>query len=253
MPRVLLGDRMRRRGRGSAAALLLALAAGCTSDAPSAGRDRAQSPTGTAPVSAPPPSADGSASPATAPPASSATAVASAAGAQRRAGDRIELFHGARVVVPAGWKYDDGNDGGTGCLDAVTLEACSVRLVNPAAIRRDGGEVDEPDGESDFGWYLGTDVPPCFELAPQRYDRGDADRPLLSSRIVERGMRPLGSRSAVFRTYALSCQGRELGTARLWLLPTSRLAVVALDTFGTTPPAEVDRVVALLDVEGYRA
>lgn len=228
---------MGRRTSRWAAALLLALAAGCTSDDAPAGGDR-------------PPA---STSPTAASPGSSATPAPSAELAQRRSGDRIELFHGARVVVPAGWKYDDGNDGGTGCLDAVTLEACSVRLVNPAAIRRDGGEIDEPDGDSDYGWYLGADVPPCFELAPERYDRAAADRPLASSRIVERGMRPVGSRSAVFRTYALTCEGRELGAARLWLLPTSGLAVVALDTFGTTPAAEVDRVVALLDVEGYRA
>lgn len=99
--------------------------------------------------------------PAVAPPGGSATAVPSAAVAQRQPGDRIELFHGARVVVPAGWKYDDGNDGGTACLDAVTLEACAVRLIDPEAIRRDGGEIAEPDGESDYGWYLGTDVPPA--------------------------------------------------------------------------------------------
>ncbi len=244
---------MRRRTRRSVAVLLLALAVGCADSGAPAGDDRAQASASAAASPAPPSPAGGSASPAVAPPGGSATAVPSAAVAQRQPGDRIELFHGARVVVPAGWKYDDGNDGGTACLDAVTLEACAVRLIDPEAIRRDGGEIAEPDGESDYGWYLGTDVPPCYELAPERYERTEADLPLVSSRILERGFRPVGSKTALFRRYALTCEGKQLGTARLWLLPTSRLAVVALDTFGTTPAAEVDRVVALLDVEGYTA
>ena len=249
---------MRRRTRRSSLALLLALAVGCTNDGP-APPGAGPLPSASAAASSEPSSpTGGSASPAAGSPGSSSpavssTPVASPALAQRKPGDRVELFHGARVVVPAGWKYDDGNDGGTGCLDAVTLEACAVRLVNPKAIRRDGGQIEEPNGDSEYGWHLGTDVPPCYQFAPERYDRADLDQPLVTSRIVDRGSRPVGSRTAVFRAFALTCEGEQLGTARLWLLPTIRLAIVALDTFGTTPPAEVDRVVALLDAEGYRA
>ena len=243
---------MRRRTRRASAALLLTLAVGCTNDGP-APPDEGALTSASAAASSVPSSSPGGSVPATGSPGSSSTAVPSAAVAQRRPGDRVELFHGARVVVPAGWKYDDGNDGGTACLDAVTLETCAVRLVNPEAIRRDGGQIEEPNGDSDYGWYLGTDVPPCYQFAPERYDRANLDQPLVTSRILDRGFRPVGSRTAVFRAYALTCEGEQLGTARLWLLPTSGLAVVALDTFGTTPPAEVDRLVALLDVEGYTA
>ena len=136
------------------------------------------------------------------------------------------------MVLPDSWLYEDYGGGGIACIDAVNLEACSVSLIDPPAVEREGGEIDGPDPESDFGWYLGTDVPGCSDINPTDYppDSTDADTPLVDSRIVERGFRPLGAKKAVFRAYSLSCGGELQGSARLWLLPDSQLAVVALDT-----------------------
>lgn len=175
--------------------------------------------------------------------------------AQRRPGDAEYRFHGARILLPEGWLYEDYGGSGFACIDATDLDACSVSLIDPPAVEREGGEIDGPDPDSDFGWYLGTDVPACSDIDPTNYppDSTEADPLLVDSRIVERGFRPLGAKTAVFRAYALTCEGEPQGTARLWLLPDSQLAVVALDTYGTTPADEVDRVVALLDAEDYRA
>ncbi|MDQ3611424.1 MAG: hypothetical protein M4D85_07475 [Actinomycetota bacterium] len=174
--------------------------------------------------------------------------------AQRRPDDAEYVFHGARVLLPKGWLYEDYGGGGIACIDAVNLEACSVSLIDPPAVEREGGEIDGPDPDSDFGWYLGTDVPGCSDIDPADYPRDSTgDPPLVESRVIERGFRPLGAKTAVFRAYALTCEGEPQGTARLWFLPDSELAVVALDTYGTTPVEEVDRVVALLDAEDYRA
>lgn len=223
--------------------LLLSLTVGCSGEgAGEAADDLARS----SPTSA----AEDPASPTA---GSSPTTASPAATDQGRPGDRVEVFHGARVFLPKGWRYDDAGGSGLACVDAVNLEACSVQLVNPVALERDGAETDAPDPEADYGWWLGTDVPACADVAPEAYDRKAAPAPLLDSRISERGFRPLGDKTAVFRAFTLTCEGKTLGTARLWLLPDSKLAVVALDTYGTTPPAEVDRLVARMDTDNYRA
>lgn len=227
---------MRRRpARLLTGVLLLTAAAGCSS-----GGDGgvASSP------GSPSPDATGESSPSAAP----------VPAFERRPDDAEYVFHGARVLLPKGWLYEDYGGSSTACIDATDLDACSVSLIDPPAVEREGGEIDGVDPDSDFGWYLGTDVPGCSAINPKDYPRDSAeDPPLVKSRIVERGFRPLGAKTAVFRAYALTCEGEPQGTARLWFLPDSELAVVALDTYGTTPPREVDRVVALLDVEDYRA
>lgn len=226
---------MRSSRAGLLAAALLLTVAGCSSDT---GGGVASSPGST------PSQASGEPS----------TSAAPDPAAQRRPDDAEYVFHGARVLLPKGWLYEDYGGSGTACIDATDLDACSVSLINPPAVEREGGEIDGVDPDSDFGWYLGTDVLGCSDINPADYPRDStADSPLVQSRIIERGFRPLGAKTAVFRAYVLTCEGEPQGTARLWFLPDSELAVVALDTYGTTPVREVDRVVALLDAEDYRA
>ncbi|MCW2778020.1 MAG: hypothetical protein JWN17_1745 [Frankiales bacterium] len=236
---------MRRR---AGLVLLLALVAGCSDDGGSPVAAGSRTATPTTPTMAP-------AASASVPPPATAGGEPDPSGSSASAqGTRTVSFHGARVTFPEGWHYRDS--GPSACLDAARKDACSVVLYDQPASRRAGEETEDLDPEGAFGWYVGTDVPACADVDPAHHGAPGAalgDAPLLSSRISRRGFSPVGSKKAVYREFALSCQGTALGTARLWLLPTTRFAVVALDTYGTTPTAAVLRTVAALDTSGYRA
>lgn len=160
-------------------------------------------PTGTAgPSATPDPTGTGSAAPTTTAP--------TPAGRTVRFGS---------VIMPVPPQWTAKVDGELLCMTASGDDSCTLQVVDIGRIRAQGGSVSTPDPKADAGWWWGSDVPNCDPS-------GNAYVPVTrSTKVAGPATRPVGTKTALYGTWLVSCQGGDLDfDPRLWWLPTSQVA-----------------------------
>jgi hypothetical protein len=214
---------VKRAVRTAAAAAAVALAlSGCGSTILVGQGEVAADVTGPGDSGAP----DGSAAPEGSTPAPTASTAA---------GDGKTVRLG-RVTIPLTGVANATKDGDYLCLTLVNDTGCSLEVIDIAATRAAGGSVSNPaPGEPD-GWWWGSDVPSCGS--------GSDSSPVTVSKVVEKGFKPVGSKTAAYASYLVSCQNSDQDfDPRVWWLPTSQVAFRQHDTVAGAGAA-VDKVLA---------
>ena len=127
-------------------------------------------------------------------------------------------------------------DGDHVCLTLVNGTGCSLEVIDIGATRAAGGSVSNPAPGEPNGWWWGSDVPSCGS-------GGDAS-PVTNSTVVEHGFRKVGSKTAAYAYWRVTCQNAEQDfDPRLWWLPKSMIAFREHDT-AAGAGAAVDKLLA---------
>jgi serine/threonine protein kinase len=166
-------------------------------------------------------------------------------------GETRHSLQGITFAVPAGWVVEPGLDGpNVVCvlppaallgrpLDGCDVDGIEIRLPDPPGDKW----ARALDLESGSGWVWAGDAW-CRGTVP----RGSSMT--TSSAIVERGYRPVGSKTADYRRWQASCANGSSYHPRVWWLPVTKLSI---ETFAMPPSldATVDRIAASFDFSGY--
>ncbi|MFE3197232.1 serine/threonine protein kinase [Embleya sp. NPDC059237] len=166
-------------------------------------------------------------------------------------GETRHSLQGITFAVPAGWTVEQGADGpNVVCVlpptallgrpnDGCAVDGVEIRLPDPP-----GDEWGRAlDLESGSGWVWQGDAW-CRGTIPH----GSALT--TSSAIVERGLRPVGNKSADYRRWTAGCDNGSSYHPRVWWLPVTKLSI---ETFAMPPrlDATADRIAASFDFSGY--
>ncbi len=141
-----------------------------------------------------------------------------------------------KATIPLTGVAKSTKDGDYLCLTLVDDTGCSLEVIDVGATRSGGGSVSNPaPGEPD-GWWWGSDVPTC--------GTGGDTSPVTTSKVVEKGFKRVGSKTAAYASWLVSCQNPDLDfDPRMWWLPTSQLAFREHDTVAGAAEA-VDKLLA---------
>jgi hypothetical protein len=122
------------------------------------------------------------------------------------------------------------------CLTLVNDTGCSLEVIDIAATRAGGGSVSNPAPGEPNGWWWGSDVPSCGS--------GSDTSPVATSTVVQKGFKPVGSKTAAYASWLVTCQNPDQNfDPRLWWLPTSQLAFREHSTVAGSGAA-VDKLLA---------
>jgi hypothetical protein len=155
--------------------------------------------------------------------------------ASTAAGDGKTVSLG-KVTIPLTGVAKATKQGDYLCLTLVNDTGCSLEVIDIAATRAAGGSVSNPAPGEPNGWWWGSDVPSCGS--------GSDTSPMTASKVVEKGFKPVGSKTAAYASYLVSCQNSDLDfDPRVWWLPTSQVAFREHDTVAGAGEA-VDKVLA---------
>ena len=137
-------------------------------------------------------------------------------------GRRVVLNGTVSAVLPTGWSVSGGAGvvGDTYCL--LVPGHKDDNCMNYGALievwqnlSTSGVNVDDP-----MAWGGGGDVsalPQCFT------DKTYSGPGITSAVVTQRGFRPLGDRTAVYREYDVTCGSLARFHPRIWWLPTTKL------------------------------
>jgi hypothetical protein len=141
-------------------------------------------------------------------------------------------FRGMTITLRPGWRLDADKDG------AVIANGAACVKSKLLGQRCPGFTVDGPVGiasayenrpyRPDQIYHPGTDVSPCLTAPDDGYE--DTGR----SSLAKGGFAKIGTRTAIYREWQLSCVGqrdpyRPVGTPyrqRIWYLPRSQILIV---------------------------
>ncbi|HEY6744323.1 MAG TPA: hypothetical protein VI357_01265 [Mycobacteriales bacterium] len=169
---------------------------------------------------------DGSAAPEGGSPAPTASAAA---------GDGKTVTLG-KITIPLTGVAKATKDGAYLCLTLVDDSGCSLEVIDIGATRAAGGSVSTPAPGEPNGWWWGSDVPTCGS--------GSDTSPVTTSKVVEKGFKPVGSKTAAYASWLVSCQNPDLDfDPRMWWLPKSQVAFREHDTVAGAGEA-VDKLLA---------
>jgi hypothetical protein len=122
------------------------------------------------------------------------------------------------------------------CLTLTDGDGCSLEVIDIGATRKAGGSVSIPAPGQDQGWWWGSDVASCGS--------GDKTSPVTASKVVDKGFKKVGPKTADYGYWQVTCQDPDLNfDPRLWWLPTSQIAFREHSTAGGAGAA-VDRILA---------
>jgi hypothetical protein len=195
---------------GIAVAAVVVALAGCSSTTAGTGSIAADAATGTSAPTTGGASPSGGAVPTRLPTPGTDPTTSTAPGKTVRFGSVI-------MPVPARWTAKV--DGELLCMTASGDDGCTLQVVDIGRIRAQGGSVSTPDPTKDTGWWWGSDVPNCDPS-------GNAYVSVTkSTKVAGPATRPVGTKTALYGTWVVSCRGGELDfDPRLWWLPTSQIA-----------------------------
>jgi hypothetical protein len=173
-------------------------------------------------------------------PAGSAAAPADgtpgpSAGAGAAPGDGKTVRLG-KATIPLTGVAGSTKNGDYLCLTLVNDTGCSLEVIDIGATRAAGGSVSNPAPGEPNGWWWGSDVPSCGS--------GSDTSPVATSKVVQKGFKPVGSKTAAYASWLVTCQDPDQNfDPRMWWLPTSQLAFREHDTVAGAGAA-VDRILA---------
>jgi hypothetical protein len=157
------------------------------------------------------------------------------AGAGSAAGDGKTVTLG-KATIPLTGVAKSTKDGDYLCLTLVNDTGCSLEIIDIGGTRGGGGSVSNPAPGEPNGWWWGSDVPSCGS--------GADTSPVTTSKVVAKGFKPVGPKTAAYGSWLVSCQNPDLNfDPRMWWLPTSQLAFREHDTVAGAGEA-VDKLLA---------
>lgn len=141
-----------------------------------------------------------------------------------------------RVTIPLTGVAKSTKEGDYLCLTLINDTGCSLEIIDIKSTRAGGGSVSNPaPGEPD-GWWWGSDVASC--------GTGSDTSPVATSKVVEKGFKKVGSKTAAYASWLVTCQNPDQNfDPRMWWLPTSQLAFREHDTVAGGAEA-VDKLLA---------
>jgi hypothetical protein len=141
-----------------------------------------------------------------------------------------------RATIPLTGVSKATRDGDHLCLTLVDDTGCSLEIIDIGATRSGGGSVSDPAPGEPNGWWWGSDVPSCGS--------GSDVSAVTSSKVVQKGFKPVGRKTAAYASYLVTCQNADQNfDPRVWWLPTSQLAFREHDTVAGAGEA-VDKLLA---------
>jgi hypothetical protein len=141
-------------------------------------------------------------------------------------GSRVVLAGGISAVLPTGWSVRGGSDPGAEgycfLIPGRSGDGCTNYGVLLELWQDDTSSlnVDDP-----MIWTGGSDVgalPQCFT------DKTFSHPGITSAVVTQRGFRPLGDRTAVYREYDVTCGSLARFSPRVWWLPTTKLMMTTV-------------------------
>ena len=141
-----------------------------------------------------------------------------------------------KATIPLSGVTRASKDGDHLCLTLADETGCSLEVIDIGATRRSGGSVSDPAPGAPDGWWWGSDVPSCGS--------GGDTSPVTASKVVEKGFKPVGSKTAAYAHWQVNCQNAAQDfEPRLWWLPNSKIAFRQQSTAAGADQA-VDRILA---------
>ncbi|WP_236792507.1 hypothetical protein [Amycolatopsis sp. GM8] len=143
-----------------------------------------------------------------------------------------------RVTLLDGMRYTQTGSSGAldGCVSATSIP-CAAQMLDLRSASA-GGQFNTPSTARQYGWYTGTDVPPCITPI------ATPGAPATGSTVVEHGFAPIGAKKAEYGRFQVTCTDpAQDSQVRMWWLPTSKILVVE---YASTPAldGQVDQVLA---------
>jgi hypothetical protein len=141
-----------------------------------------------------------------------------------------------KATIPLTGVAKAAKDGDYLCLTLVDDTGCGLEVIDIGATRAAGGSVSNPAPGAPNGWWWGSDVPSCGS--------GTDVSAVTTSTVLEKGFKPVGSKTAAYGHWQVSCQNADQNfDPRLWWLPTSQLAFRQRSTVAGGGEA-VDKILA---------
>jgi hypothetical protein len=141
-----------------------------------------------------------------------------------------------KATIPLAGVAKASKDGDYLCLTLANDTGCSLEVIDIGATRSAGGSVSDPAPGQPNGWWWGSDAPSC--------GTGETAGSVARSKVVDKGFRKVGPKTALYAHWQVSCQNADLDfDPRLWWLPNSKIAFREHSTAAGADQA-VDRILA---------